>query len=219
MYVEYGYNSQENQDNELRRALAKALKFAPADIAENTQGRISSGQMITLFAKGVLPLMGLIIPLLGLLILGVILYFFLPHLMLKVRFLLFVGKYVMPAIGAFAFGLLAILAKSVMASSRLTNLLADVAGGKAAHTIGRVSISRSDEVEDGINQIFNKRTQVHFFVVKGEYFEVTEEAHNEMHNVGGAGWYSLYYTPRSKFLLSIEPATSAQIESLQKQAA
>lgn len=219
MYVEYGYNSHENQENEARQALAKANRFTPADLADNARGRISSRQMMTLFVKGVVPLLGLIIPLFGLIVLGILLYFLLPHLVLKVRFLMFVGKYVMPAIGAFGFGLLAILAKSIMASGRLTNLIADVAAGQAAKTVGRVSISRTDEVEDGINQIFNKRTQTYFYVIQGEYFEVSQAAHDEMHNLGGARWYTIYHTPKSRFLLSIEPASQMQVDDAKIQAA
>lgn len=219
MYVEYGYNTQENQDNEVRKALQKANRFSAADLAENIQGRISSAQMITLFAKGFLPLLGLIVPLLGIVALGLALYIMPTWILLKVSFLKIFGKYVFMGLSAIGCGILAILAKAIMASRRLTGLIADVAAGKSANTVGRVSVSRSDDVEDGINQMFNKRTMVYFYVIKDQYFEVSQQAHDELHNLGGAGWYSIHHTPRSKFLLSIEPATAAQVSGAQARAA
>jgi hypothetical protein len=219
MYVEYGYNTQENQDNEARKGLAKQNRFTPDDLAENAKGRISSKQMITLFAKGVVPLLGLIIPALGLVLLGIALYLMPAKFLLKISFLKALGKYVFAGIGAFFCGILGILAKTIMASSRLGGLVIDVAQGKAAHAVGRVSVSRSDEVEDGINQVFNKKTLRYFYVIKDQYFEVSQEAHDEMQNQGGAGYYSVYHTPRSKFLLSIEPATGEQMAATHIRAA
>jgi hypothetical protein len=206
MYVEYGYNARDEEEREARKALAKANGFTPDDFAENVKGRISTRQLVQLLVRGVAPFLGTILQFVGLVVLGITLYFVLPMLGTRVRFLLIIGKYFVPAIGALAFGLLALLVKTVLTSKRFADLIFDMSQGKVAHTVGRVSVTRSEEVEDGIDQIFGRRTKTYFYVTKDHRFEVSEEAHSEMYHLG-SGWYSIYYTPRSMFLLSIDPRT------------
>jgi hypothetical protein len=221
MYVEYGYNGDYDLDQEARQALAQANGFSPAALAKNARGGITLWQRVKLIFRAVTPVLGLIVPSFGLIVLAGLVYLCLPYLGLGFRSFQLVSKVFLPVISAVGFGLLAILAKTILASRRLTGLLIDLLAGRAAHIMGRVSVTRSEEVEDGLNQLFHLRTNTYFYTVKGQQFEVSEEAHAEMFHLGGGGWYTIYYTPRSKFLLSIEPGVGqrAQIPETPSQAA
>lgn len=163
--------------------------------------------MLVLFSRGIVPLLSVIIPLLGVIGLAVALYIFGPMIAHRLLFLLKFGKYLMLALGSVGLGLLAVLAKSVIESRRMIFLLGDIAMGKAEQAVGRVSVSRSDDVEDGLDQILRRRTQMYYFVLGEKSFRVSQEAYDELYDTGGRGWFRVYFTPRSHFLLSIEPAS------------
>ena len=218
-YVDYGYNAHENEDKTLSAGLAKAAGFNEADLEENATGRISSKQMMALIYKGIVPLLGLIIPFLGVIALAASLALFGPWILMKLSFLLKFSKYVMVGLSALGFGLLAILANGVIASRRLLLLVADLVTGKSAVAVGKVTVSRSDEVEDGINQVTGKRTMMYFFVQGARSFQVSKEAYDELYDIGGAGHFRIHFTPRSHFLLSMAVATGAQIAEAQNRAA
>jgi hypothetical protein len=78
MYVEYGYNARDEEEREARKALAKANGFTPDDFAENVKGRISTRQLVQLLVRGVAPFLGTILQFVGLVVLGITLYFVLP---------------------------------------------------------------------------------------------------------------------------------------------
>jgi hypothetical protein len=212
MYVDYGYNAHDNEDKALEAAIAKSLGFNPADLNDNRAGRISSKQMLALTYKGIVPLLGLIIPFLGVIAAAVAVALFGPWIMTKVMFLLKFSKYLFMGLGVVVFGLLAILANGVIASRRLLSLVLDLAAGKSAEVAGRVTVSHSDDIEDGINQVLRKRTLMYYFVQGERTFQVPKAAYDEVYNVGGAGHFRLHFTPRSQFLLSVEPWSGAKTE-------
>jgi len=211
-YVQYGYNSQENSDQELRLGLAKSNAFTAADLQANRQGQISTPQMMKVLYGAVTPLLGLIFPLLGIALLALLVYFFAPYLLHRVRWLIVVGKYFTMALGAIACGLLAILMKSIFASGRLLGAVQDLAAGQAAHEVARVRTSRSDDVEDGFDQFTKRRTLTYHYVLGDRELPVSQQAYEEMNERSYGGWFNVYYTPRSNFLLSIEPASQQEID-------
>lgn len=210
MYVDYGYNAHENEDKAMEAAIAKSLAFNPADLSENRAGRISTKQMLALTMKGIVPLLGLIVPFLGVIATAIALALFGPWIIGKLVFLLKLGKYLAMGLGVVGFGLLAILANGVIASRRLLLLVVDLAVGKSAQSTGKVSISHSDDIEDGINQVLRKRTLLYYFVQGERSFQVPKEAYEELYAAGGVGHFKLHFTPKSQFLLAAEPWTQAQ---------
>jgi hypothetical protein len=219
MYVDYGYNAHDNEDKALDAALAKFVGFNPADLANNRAGRISTKQMLALTYKGIVPLLGLIIPLLGLMVLAGTFYLFGPWIMHRVFLLIKVGGYLMMGLGALLLGVLALLANAVIASRRLLLLTVDLAMGKSAQAVGKVTVSHSDDIEDGIDQILRKRTLMYYFVQSGRSFQVPKEAYDELRAIGGAGYFTLHFTPRSHFLLALEPYCGGQTAAEQDRAA
>jgi hypothetical protein len=219
MYVDYGYNAHKNEDKALELGLAKALGFDAADLKDNREGRISTKQMVALTYKGIVPLLGLIIPFVGVIATAVALALFGPLIIGKLLFLLKLGKYVVMGLGVVAFGLLAILANGVIASRRLLLLVLDLAMGKSAQLAGKVTVSHSDDIEDGINQVLRKRTMLYYFVQGEHSFQVPQTAYEELYANGGAGHLRLHFTPKSHFLLSAEPSTAAATKEVRDQAA
>ncbi|MCP5113534.1 MAG: hypothetical protein GY953_22090, partial [bacterium] len=84
-------------------------------------------------------------------------------------------------------------------------LLQDLMAGTAAYIDGRVTISRAEEKGLGLNRFYGEKRVRCWYVVRSEYFEVDEEACKALPE----GKYRLYYTPKSKLLLSLEPAPSS----------
>ena len=66
-YLEYGYQS-ENQDEVVLKDLMRTNGFDEADLKENRSGRMSSRQMLRLSAKAIMPIIGLGVPLVGLVV-------------------------------------------------------------------------------------------------------------------------------------------------------
>jgi hypothetical protein len=92
---------------------------------------------------------------------------------------------------------------SALKSARTTALLmVDLKLGKADGIEGRVSPSREDEQGLGMARLYGEKHTHHWYVVKNEYFEVDQQAYAALHE---GRQYRLYYTPKSKLLLSIEP--------------
>jgi hypothetical protein len=105
------------------------------------------------------------------------------------------GGVTLACVGAF---LLSVL----KSAGTLALLIADLGSGKTAFIEGRVSPSREDEEGLGLAHFYGEKNTKYWYVVKNEYFEVGQEAHAVL----PAGMqFRLYYEPKSKLLLSIEP--------------
>lgn len=210
MYVDYGYTDYENKDRELDEALAQTLGFSARDLRNNRKGRLSLKQRVVLMYKGVVPLLKLLIPFLGVLLMVGTVIVVGPWLSTKLRFLVNFSGTIFWFLGALIFGILALLANGVYLTRRLCLVALDLLFGSTAHADGRVTVSRAEEIEDGINQIMRARTVTCYFIQSGQSFEVSEEAYQELYNAGGIGHFRLHFTPYSRFLLSMEAPRSAQ---------
>lgn len=206
-------------EKDLNAALAKIIRCNASDLTVNRAGRISTKQMLSLMYRGIVPLLALLIPMLGLLMLAAAFYWFGPWLVTKVYLMLKFGSYIKMGVSVLALGTLAVLANGVVASRRLLLLVVDLAIGKSVNTVGRVTLSRSDDIEDGIDQILRKRTVMYYFVQRGRAFQVSQEAYDELYEQGGVGYFKPYFTPHSHFLIAIDHAGDAQAVEAQDQAA
>jgi hypothetical protein len=175
------------------RPWRRRCDLAPRDLKNNRAGRISTKQMLVLVYKGVAPLVGLMIPLLGVMLMAGTVMLAEPWLSTIYWFL-----------GALVFGALAVLANGVILKRRLLLLAVDLMLGRTAQVEGRVTASRAEEMEDGINQIMRKQTLTYYFVQGGRSLQVPEGAYEELYSVGGVGHFRLHFTPYSQFLLSME---------------
>ena len=117
------------------------------------------------------------------------------------------SKYLVIGAGALFFGLVAFLVKFGVATGRILSLVRDMLEGKVSSVNGRLTTSKADQVEDGINRLTNQSTQTYSYVVKNEYFEVSQEAYEAMDGHTGAN-FRLYVTPRSRYLVALEASVA-----------
>jgi len=211
MYVDYGHDYYETDEKEFLRSLSKVNGFQEADLVENRQGRISGRQKVRLVFTALAPFVGMVATLIGLIGLAIACWLLGPMIMSKFRLALALSKYLVLGIGALFFGVIAFLIKFLLASGRVVSLIGDLATGAAAHATGRVTTSKSENVEDGVDQLTNHKTESFSYVVKGDYYEVSEEAHELMLQRSGST-FRVYFTPRSKYLLALEPAVADSVK-------
>jgi hypothetical protein len=202
-YLEYGYQS-ENQDEVILKDLMRTNGFNEADLKENRCGRMSSVQMMRLSAKAILPIIGLGVPLVGLVVMAFLAYEFYPMIMAKVRLMITMGKYIVVFFGALVFGAIALVINFILHSERLVMFLGDLASGKVASEVGRLHTSKGEEIQDGIDTILRRTTVTYNYVIKGQFYQVNERAFEALRDSSGTV-FRVYFTPKSHFLLSIEP--------------
>jgi hypothetical protein len=88
-------------------------------------------------------------------------------------------------------GLAAILLAAVLIGApKMILLLMDLASGRPASREGHLTTSYDEEVGEKF-----------WYVIGDDYFEVDKRAHA----LGPEGHYRLYYAPRARMLLSLEP--------------
>ncbi len=199
-YIEY-ITADENYEDPLPD-LARANHFTMADLELNRSGKISDTQWMRLLLRAVQPVRYTGGALLGWLICCFVVKTLVPAIVLWIMAMLGVkgvgilfGVVTLACVGAFFL--------SVFKSARTTALLiADLNVGKAGCIEGRVSPSREEEKGLGMARIYGEKHTQHWYVVKDEYFEVDQQAHSVLPE---GRQYRLYYTPKSKLLLSIEP--------------
>ena len=121
----------------------------------------------------------------------------------------FVGGVTFACAGAFLL--------SVVKSARtMALLIADLSAGKAACIEGRASPSREDEGGLGLARLYGETNTNYWYVVKSEYFDVDQEAHAALTDDMQV---RLYYTPKSRLLLSIEPKFGSDADDKTSRAA
>ncbi len=207
MYVDYAYQC-ENQDEEILLDLMRTNRFNQADLAENRLGKMSTNQMIRLTIKAVVPIILLGLPLAGLIVMCVFAAEIFPYVMTKVRLMLAMGKYLVAFGGAIVFGLIALVINFILHSERFVMFLSDLAAGQAGSDNGRLHTSMGEEIQDGIDQILRRKTVVHSYVLKGQSYRVSEAGYDALRDHSGS-MFRIYFTPKSRFILSIEPSRTA----------
>jgi hypothetical protein len=199
-YIEY-VTTAHDVENPLPE-LARTNHFTMADLEQNRQGKISDAQWMRLLLRALQPVRYTGGALLGWLlccwvvktVVPAFILMILAWLGMKGAGILF-GAVTLACAGAFLV--------SVLKSARTTALLlVDLKLGKAACIEGRVLPSREDERGLGMARLHGEKHTHHWYVAKNEYFEVDEAAHAALPE---GMQFSLYHTPKSKLLLSIEP--------------
>jgi len=197
-YSEY-VTSDDHFEDPLEK-LARANRFTVADLEQNRNGKISDTQWMRLLLRPLKPVRYTGGALLGWLLCCFVVQTFVPRIVLWIMALkgvgvVFVGGVTLACAGAFLL--------SVVKSARtMALLIADLSAGKAACIEGRASPSREDEGGLGLARLYGETNTNYWYVVKNEYFDVNQGAHAALPD---GLQVRLYYTPKSKLLLSIEP--------------
>jgi len=214
VYVHYGHQPPECSDREERASLARAVPFTLADLAENQLGRLGAGQSARLVGRGA-RLAGQMLlhtaPALFLVAaIAVLLVFGPPTLMLtsggRPLRLGYLAWLVLTGIGSLLLALSGVLGRATGLAVRLIQLARDLAEGRAACYVGRASTNRSADVDP----LLDHQTVTCFVYANQRKYEISPAAYQELEALGGTGYFALYFTPRSHFLLSLEPIRSAE---------
>jgi hypothetical protein len=201
MYVDYEHQQFDDDQESFLKELAKAIPFEDADIEENKKGRLSTPQMVRLVFDAIGPFLGLVGTAAGLVSLVVMLYVAGPYVLTKVRVVMTLSKFLLFGLSALFFGMVAFIINFLLASGRVFLLVQDLMEGKVESVTGRLTPSKAETAEE----VVERKTERFSFVVKGEYFAVSEEAH-ELMMLQGSGNFQIYVTPRRRYLVGIEPA-------------
>jgi hypothetical protein len=180
--------------------LARANQFTMADLEQNRKGKISEAQWMHLLLRALQPvgytggaLVGWVF--VCLIVRAVVPPFVLRLLAMRGIGVALVGGITLACVGAF-------LMAVIKCAGKMTLLIADLSAGKAACIEGRVSPSREDEGGLGLARLYGETNTNYWYVVKDEYFGVTQAAHGALPD---REQFRLYYAPKSKLLLSLEP--------------
>lgn len=87
------------------------------------------------------------------------------------------------------------------------NLLLDVLDGKAAAITGRIRRSRNEAAGEGWGRILGHKGQVYAYALLDFEFPVSEGAYRALEFVERSA-FRVYYAPRTRLLLSMEPVAS-----------
>ena len=203
MYVDYQHN-QLSDDGAVQSSIRETLPFDDADLAMNKAGKLSTPQMTRLVFTGLGPFLGLVGTAAGLVTLALGLWMAGPTIATHFRMMLWLGKYLIIGVGALFFGVVALIMKLLFASGRVFLLIMDLMAGNATSLSGRMNTSNSEEIEDGLSTFTRQKTYKWSCVIKGEYFEINEEAFRVLQDCSGSN-YKAYVTPKSRYLVAIEP--------------
>ena len=185
--------------------LARTNGFTDADLARNRAGQISESQRGKLFGRALRPVKYALTALFGWRLACIIVKTVVPGIIFAI--IAMVGGKAMTAIfGAITLGCVAAVAIAALQSGRLIALLVqDLKEGKASFMDGRLNMSHEDNDGLGLDKFHDRKHRRSHYVMNNEYFEVEEEAFAVLRNQKPMGRFRLYFAPRSKLLLSLEP--------------
>lgn len=185
--------------------LARTNGFTDADLAQNRAGKISESQRGKLFGRALRPVKYPLTALISWLVACFIVQTVVPGVVLMIVAMLG-GKLMTAIFGAITLGCVVAAAIAMMQSGRLTTLLMqDLKEGKASYMDGRLNLSHEDTDGLGLDKFHDRKHRRSHYVMNNEYFEVEEEAFEALLNQKPMGRFRLYFAPRSKLLLSLEP--------------
>jgi hypothetical protein len=198
-----GYAAAEPDFEDPLPELARCNRFTLADLEHNRNGKISDAQWTPLLLRTLRPVRYTGGALLGWLFFCLVIKTVVPGFVLWIMAMKGFGVYF---VGGITFACAGAFLIAVLRSARtMALLIVDLRAGKAAYIEGRISPSREDEGGLGLARLYGETNTNYWYVVKNEYFDVDQEAHDALPS---GMQFRLYHTPKSKLLLSLEPKSS-----------
>jgi hypothetical protein len=196
--------------DDLTVEFGRANSFNASDLEQNRLGRISRRQWIALYGRALRPAKttGLV--------------FFGWLLTMLVADVLIPGPVQSMIMAKAGYGVIGVTAGSGLAfllgllrSMRLTLLLiGDHIRGGVSHMQGRLSPSWETRSAEGLGKLTGQKDTIYHYVMRSVYFEVSQQAYGVLQDKfeGHLPVMRLYYTPRSRLFVSVEPAGSSAWE-------
>jgi hypothetical protein len=211
-FFEYkmSYYADAPDHQEILSSLAIANQFSMKELEENRTGKITDAQRMKLMIRSVTPVAGALLTCTGWsLFLYVLHVFHIDSIVMLsgmgVRMMLLKAA-IIGFVGSVSLGCLMLLVGGMMKSSeRIIGLMSDLSTGRVAVMQGKVWASRGEDTAEGLSRLFGRKTQSFHYVLGEHYFEVSGVSAYEA--LLPREFYRVYFVPKSKLLLSIEPAT------------
>lgn len=188
--------------------LAKANRFTLQELEQNRAGKIADSQMMKLAAQALKPLYTSAITFAGWLLFLFVIWEFVPGFIMRIA-AIFLGKSMAVTFGTallITLGCIGSLAVGFLKTGgRTIGLISDLSKGQVATLEGRAWSSRGKEESHGMAKLHGEEEEHYHYVIKDQYFEVRSLYAFEA--LAPREQYRLYYAPKSKLLLSIEPLT------------
>ena len=140
--------------------------FNERDLIENRGGKLSGRQMVRVFFSALLPFAGMAVAAVGRLVLGIGFLTGSGFLFAKLNLVIKFGNLFAVLLSALFFGVIAFIVKFLLASGRMLSLFLDLEG-KVMPVSGRMTTSRSDDIEVGIDTILKRKTEKNSPVIPG----------------------------------------------------
>ena len=225
-YIDYINESVRSPEQELDD-LSKANGFTAVELAMNRLGKIGAGQVSEIIEEILRPLVKSFLVVLGWLLLIILTTWIISAgihvdahrpfsgIVFLRRFWLFRGLYVLTFVRLGAVIMViscagAFIVAAMTATVNISGMIRDAWDGKVAAIEGRVYATEEekrgspwDAVREQWTRVRQERDKIYRYAVRDVAVEVSYAGFRAL---ASGGHYKLYYTPRSKLLLSIEPA-------------
>ena len=201
MSVDFSYAAPTSED--ILKDLSRGNDFNEDDLKQNQAGRISDRQAVKLAFQALSPVMASGGTLAFWLIFSWFISNFVPGIVQ-----MFIFKYALAGYWSITIATAGAFLISLLTSSRLTILLIqDLSQGKCATVEGRVTTSWEERPAQGTSRLWGMKESIYRYCIKSEYFDVTQDGYEVLHTKYDTTTPSvkLYYSPKSKMLLSIWP--------------
>ena len=187
-------------------ALGKVNSFTAADLEANRTGVISRRQWRVLFRRALRPLWTSTRVFAGLIATIYVLDTVFP----------FIGRFILAkkiglSIGTVAGGAAVSLIAGILETTRLTvHVARDVLAGVVTYRQGRIAPSSEERPAEGMGRLYGQKETAYHYVIRDEYFEVDLDSHKvlDQHFEGYLPLVTVYFAPRSRLMLSVEPITT-----------
>jgi hypothetical protein len=192
--------------------MARANGFTAHDLETNRGGAMTRPQTVRVFLQALKPLRLAGAALAGWLLMLLVIHTLLPGIL---------EGFVIKKLGmGTAFGVVLAFVMALLKCSRRTVLLiADARDGKIDTVVGRVAPSFEENEADGLGRWRGEKVPVYHYCIREEAFEVTRAAYGLL--ISKYDTYRplvrLYFTPRSKLLLAVEPVEGSSIAKAAEQ--
>lgn len=186
--------------------LGRALSFRSSDITANRNGFMSTGQFFRLLWIGAQPLRRATVSLCAwLALLHFAATLFQPRLMRMVLFQNYAIEFITVSLSL----VMAFVVAAINVTERTWWLLKDLLSGEVASVEGRLDPAWGEEAAEGLGRIRGVKVETYFFNVRQERFEVPAQAYDLLKSKYDdfRPAVRLYFSPRSRQLLSVEPLT------------
>lgn len=195
--------------NEILAELAKVNRFRLADLEQNRAGRISPRQVVRLARWAWKPLWLSGSAFFGWMLLVILVPLVAPKFLGK----MLLKKALFPAI-TITFGAATAFVITLLRTSRRTLMLAvDLWFGQADRLDGRATATQEEEELEGIGRLRGETATHYFYCIRMENFEVTGAAYTLLLEKYDRyrPYLRVYFAPRSKLLLSVEPVEEGSV--------